>query len=83
LNDSPAPRTPSVGLAPRPDAPQLTERQVEVLRLVSAGRTNIAIAFELGLSEKTVKAHVTAIFKAMNVFNRTQAAAVARAIGLI
>ena len=83
LNDSPAPRTASVGIGPRPDAHQLTERQVEVLRLLSDGRTNIAIALELGLSEKTVKAHVTAIFKVMNVFNRTQAAAVARATGLI
>jgi len=61
----------------------LTDRQIEVLRLLTAGRTNLNIAAELGLSEKTVKAHVTAIFKAMNVFNRTQAATRAREMGLI
>ncbi len=61
----------------------LTDRQIEVLRLIAEGRTNMTIAFELGLSEKTVKAHVTAIFKAMNVLNRTQAAMVARENGLI
>lgn len=64
-------------------APALTDRQIEVLRLVAEGRTNLTIAVELGLSEKTVKAHVTAIFKAMNVINRTQAAALARESGLI
>ena len=61
----------------------LTDRQIEVLRLMAEGRTNMTIALELGLSEKTVKAHVTAIFKAMNVLNRTQAAAAARESGLI
>ncbi len=63
--------------------PALTDRQIEVLRLIAEGRTNLTIALELGLSEKTVKAHVTAIFKAMNVLNRTQAAALARSSGLI
>lgn len=61
----------------------LTDRQIEVLRLMAEGRTNLAIALELGLSEKTVKAHVTAIFKALNVLNRTQAATFARENGLI
>ena len=60
-----------------------TERQIEVLRLIGEGRTNLTIALELGLSEKTVKGHVAAIFKAMNVLNRTQAAAIARESGLI
>ena len=64
-------------------ASALTDRQIEVLRLLAAGRTNLTIAVELGLSEKTVKAHVTAIFKAMNVVNRTQAANLARETGLI
>jgi DNA-binding NarL/FixJ family response regulator len=64
-------------------APALTDRQIEVLRLIAEGRTNLTIALELGLSEKTVKAHVTSIFRAMNVLNRTQAAALARSSGLI
>jgi two-component system, NarL family, nitrate/nitrite response regulator NarL len=63
--------------------PGLTDRQLAVLRLVSGGRTNKAIAFDLGLSEKTVKGHVTAIFRILNVINRTQAAAAGRENGLI
>lgn len=63
--------------------PILTERQIEVLRRLSEGQPNKTIAFELDLSEKTVKAHITAIFKALNVVNRTQAAAVGRETGLI
>ncbi len=41
---------------------------------VCQGKANKQIATELGLSEKTVKAHVTAIFKVLGVANRTQAA---------
>jgi two-component system nitrate/nitrite response regulator NarL len=61
----------------------LTERQIEVLRLISDGWPNKTIATELGLSEKTVKAHITAIFRALKVVNRTQAAAAGRKAGLI
>ncbi|WP_072368968.1 response regulator transcription factor [Hyphomicrobium sp. NDB2Meth4] len=61
----------------------LTPRQIEVLRRLSEGQPNKIIAHELNLSEKTVKAHITAIFKALNVVNRTQAAAVGRESGLI
>jgi two-component system, NarL family, nitrate/nitrite response regulator NarL len=66
------------GPQPRRGLAVLTERQVEVLKRVSAGQSNKGIARDLGLSEKTVKAHVTAIFRALNVVNRTQAAAIAR-----
>jgi DNA-binding NarL/FixJ family response regulator len=61
----------------------LTTRQIEVLKQLSQGKSNKGIALELGLSEKTVKAHVTAIFKALDVINRTQAAAAGREAGLI
>lgn len=61
----------------------LTERQLEVLRRLSEGQPNKIIALDLDLSEKTVKAHITAIFKALNVVNRTQAASVGRDTGLI
>jgi two-component system nitrate/nitrite response regulator NarL len=61
----------------------LTDRQVSVLRAMSEGRSNKEIAFTLALSEKTVKAHVTAIFKILDVVNRTQAASIARKRGLI
>jgi DNA-binding NarL/FixJ family response regulator len=61
----------------------LTPRQIEILALMSQGTPNKIIAARLQLSEKTIKAHITAIFKALNVNNRTQASVVARAAGLI
>jgi two-component system, NarL family, nitrate/nitrite response regulator NarL len=61
----------------------LTTRQIQILQLLSAGMPNKTIAARLGLSEKTVKVHVTAIFKALNVINRTQAAAAGRKAGII
>jgi two-component system nitrate/nitrite response regulator NarL len=68
---------------PEPDVALLTLRQLEVLSRVCQGKTNKQIATELGLSEKTVKAHVTAIFKVLGVVNRTQAVLVARRVGMI
>jgi two-component system, NarL family, nitrate/nitrite response regulator NarL len=53
----------------------LTPRQIDVLRRISESLPNKTIVYEMELSEKTVKAHITAIFKALNVVNRTQAAA--------
>jgi DNA-binding NarL/FixJ family response regulator len=61
----------------------LTDRQREVLRLIAEGRSNKDIGNTLGLSEKTVKAHVTAIFRTLDVVNRTQAAGEARKAGLL
>jgi DNA-binding NarL/FixJ family response regulator len=52
----------------------LTGRQIEVLRLMSQGKSNKAICRALGLAEPTVKNHVTAILKALKVSNRTEAA---------
>ena len=68
---------------PMPDVGLLTLRQLEVLSRVCQGKTNKQIATELGLSEKTVKAHVTAIFKVLGVVNRTQAVLVARRVGMM
>lgn len=51
----------------------LTKRQEEVLSLLSSGKSNNEIAELLQLSEGTVKVHVTAIFRSLNVKNRTQA----------
>lgn len=61
----------------------LTERQIEVLAMLSRGLPNKAIAAKLNISEKTVKIHISAIFRALNVINRTQAAAVGCERGLI
>ncbi len=72
--------------APAADAGRhgaLTERQREVLQLLSEGLSNKDIGRALNLSDKTVKAHITAIFKALDVVNRTQAASAARRAALL
>jgi DNA-binding NarL/FixJ family response regulator len=51
----------------------LTPAQVRVLRLIRHGRLNKQIAYELGVSETTVKAHVSEILRKLNVVSRTQA----------
>jgi DNA-binding NarL/FixJ family response regulator len=51
----------------------LTERQVDVLRLLVQGRSNKLICRELDLAEGTVKTHMTAVLRALHVTNRTQA----------
>jgi DNA-binding NarL/FixJ family response regulator len=62
--------------APTPSGPGggLTPREHEVLDLVRSGLANKQIARELGISEKTVKAHLTRIFQELGVNDRTQAA---------
>jgi two-component system, NarL family, nitrate/nitrite response regulator NarL len=72
-----------MGQVGRGGSAALTDRQVDVLKRLSEGQPNKVIAHELELSEKTVKAHITAIFKALNVVNRTQAALVGKEMGLI
>ncbi len=61
----------------------LTGRQAEVLGCLGDGLSNRAIGRRLGVSEKTVKAHVTAIFKALSASGRPEAIYVAREAGLI
>jgi DNA-binding NarL/FixJ family response regulator len=53
----------------------LSRRELEVLQLLAAGATNDDIAKALFLSEKTVKSHLSSIFRKLAVTNRTQAAA--------
>jgi len=52
----------------------LTEREKEILRLITLGGTNKEIAQKLDISEKTVKNHISNIFSILHVNNRTQAA---------
>ena len=51
----------------------LSERQIEVLALAAQGKSNLSIAKHLGIAEGTVKLHMSAIFKALNVQNRSEA----------
>ncbi len=61
---------------------ELTDRETEVLELVAEGMPNKLIARRLEISEKTVKAHLTSVFAAIGVSDRTQAALWARDHGL-
>lgn len=60
----------------------LTAMQLKVLLAVLEGQLNKQIAHGLGISEATVKAHMTAVMRKLDVSNRTQAALVARSLGL-
>jgi DNA-binding NarL/FixJ family response regulator len=62
--------------------PELTERELEVLRLIAQGLNNQEIAKKLVLSSKTVRNHITNIFSKLQVANRAQAIVRAREAGL-
>ena len=66
----------------RPDN-VLTPREREVIGLIARGRANKAIAFELGVSERTVKTHVSNIFGKLGFTDRTQAALYAVREGIV
>jgi two-component system, NarL family, response regulator LiaR len=73
-------------VARRPDpAPRtsLTERELEVLALIAKGMANKLIALELGVAERTVKAHVSHILGKLGLSDRTQAALYAVREGLV
>ncbi len=61
------------GSVPDGDSGPLTERETEVLALLSRGMANKQIAVALGISEHTVKFHVSSIYTKLNATNRTQA----------
>ncbi len=61
---------------------ELSRREVEVLECLAAGMKNAAIADKLSLSEKTVKSHVGAILKKLQVNDRTEAALLAKESGI-
>jgi NarL family two-component system response regulator LiaR len=65
-----------------PTVDPLTEREVEVLRLVAQGRSNQEIANELVVSEGTVRTHVSSILSKLHLASRTQAALYALRTGL-
>lgn len=64
-------------------AKKLTNRQSQVLELVAQGMSNKQIAYEMGVSEATVKLHINALLRAVGATNRTQAVIIAQKMGLI
>lgn len=87
--DGAAPLPVAAAATPAPPSPDsleerlrklLTERQIDVLRLLSQGKPNKLIARDLGISEGTVKIHLAAIFRALNVRNRVEAVVASRRI---
>jgi len=79
-----APQRRRAAAVPAPGlAEPLTDRELEVLRLIAAGRSNQRIAHELVVALDTVKKHVTHVLGKLDAANRTEAAARARELGLI
>ena len=72
-------------LLDRMRAPQvsLSSREIEVLELVAAGRSNTEVATELFVSETTVKSHLAHIFSKLDVSSRTAAVSAARRRGIL
>ena len=69
--------------APSPALESLTDRETDVLREIAAGRSNLEIAGALHVSEGTVKTHVAAILRKLDLRDRTQAAVAAYELGLV
>ncbi|WP_460443064.1 response regulator transcription factor [Amycolatopsis stemonae] len=69
----------------RPAQPRvpLTERELSVLRLVARGCSNLEVAAELGLSQSTIKTHVSRMLARLDLRSRTQLAAFARDLGIV
>lgn len=72
-------------LLTRMRAPQisLSSREIQVIELVAAGRSNAEVALELFVSETTVKSHLTHIFSKLDVTSRTAAVSAARRQGIL
>lgn len=65
------------------DGQTLTPRQIDVLKLLAEGHSNKLIAHQLTLAENTVRVHVSAIFRFLDVTNRTEAVLAASRMGLV
>lgn len=65
------------------EAPELSEREMQVLRLVAVGGTNAGIAESLALSENTVRNHLHSVMAKLRAGTRTEAVAIARELGML
>jgi DNA-binding NarL/FixJ family response regulator len=70
-------------LAERMGGPALTSRELDVLKIIVAGRSNKEIANDLSISEATVKTHINSILSKLGVADRTQAATTALQRGIV
>lgn len=69
--------------SPKPPPVALTPREIEVLRLLADGASNKIIAHKLGISDHTVKFHVTSILSKLNAGTRTEAVTLGVRMGLV
>ena len=75
--------TPRTQTVEQSDLDVLTPREIDVLRGIADGLTNQGIAYQLGISDTTVRSHVSSILSKLNVSNRTQAALIAQERALL
>jgi DNA-binding NarL/FixJ family response regulator len=73
----------AVRLAEETNRPELTKRELEILRLVAEGHSNSQLARMLWVTEQTIKFHLSNIYRKLNVANRTEASRWAQVHGLL